>query len=327
MKRTPHSAFNRPALCMAFAGLSALQSIAYCQSFPAKPIRIITAEAGGASDFAARLIAQGLTSSLGQQVIVENRGGASGVIAAETVARATPDGHTLLLYSNGIWTLPLMQKVPYDPVKDFSPVTAATRAPNVLVVHPALPVRSAKDLVNLAKAHPGALNYASGGSGTTPHLAAELFNVMAGVQMVRVTYRGGGPALNDLFAGQVQVMFPAASSMAPHIKSGRVRPLAVTGAQRTAMFPELPTIASSGVPGYEAVSMTGIFAPAQTPDTIVSRLNQEIAAVLQKPDVRSRLLGVGVEVVASSPSQFTSIMTTDMERLAKVIKAAGIKAD
>jgi tripartite-type tricarboxylate transporter receptor subunit TctC len=307
--------------------LSVMYGTVLCQPFPTKPVRIVTAEAGGASDFVARLLAQGLSRSLGQQVIVENRGGASGIIAAETVARAAPDGYTLLLYSNGMWTLPLMQKVPYDSVKDFLPITAATRAPNILVVHPSLPVRSVKDLVRLAKLRPGELNYASGGSGTTPHLAAELFNVMASVHMVRVAYRGGGPALNDLFAGQVQVMFPAASSMAPHVKTGRVRALAVTGSQPTNMFPDLPTVSAAGLPGYEAVSMTGIFAPAQTPASLIALLNQEIVLVLEKSEVKGKLMNVGVEVVGASPAQFASIMKTETERLGKVIKAAGIKAD
>lgn len=256
------------------AGLMALSAGAACgQGYPAKLIRVITAEAGGSSDLVSRLISQELSAGLGQQVIVENRGGASGVIAAETFVKARPDGYTLLLYSTGIWILPLMQKVPYDPVRDFSPITLATMAPNILVVHPSLPVKSVKELIALAKARPGELNYGSGGSGTSNHLAAELFNAMAGVKIVRIFYKSGGLALKDLAGGHVHLMFSVASYTAPHVKSGRVRALAVTSARPSALLPGLPTVAAAGLPGYESVGMTGLFALAKTPAAIITRLN------------------------------------------------------
>jgi tripartite-type tricarboxylate transporter receptor subunit TctC len=298
---------------------------ASAQNFPNKPIRLVTAEAGGGADFLARLIAQGLAGSFGQQVIVDNRGAASGVVAADTVAKAPPDGYTLLLYSGVVWTLPFMRKVPYDPARDFSPITLAAISPNILVVNPAVPANSVTELIALAKDRPGQLSYGSSGIGVTPHLAAELFKAMAGVNIVHVPYKG--QALNELIGGQVQLMFPNAASVAPHLKSGRLRPLAVTSAQPSKLFPDLPTMASSGLPGYESVVMFGTFAPAKTPAALVARLNQEIVQSLNKSDTREKLLAVGVETVGNSQEQFAAAIKTDMARWSKVIKDAGIRAD
>ena len=234
------------------------------QNYPSKPIRMLAPEAGGGADFVARVIARELTANLGQQVVVENRGGAGGIIAGEIVAKAPPDGYTLLFHGPAIWLLPFLRNhVPYDPVRDFSPITMAVTTPNILVVHPSLPVSSVRELIALAKARPGQINDAGANTASSVHLAAELFKAMAGVKIVRVPFKGVGPSLNALIAGQVQIMFPSAGAVAPHVKSGRLRALAVTSAQPTALAPGLPTVAASGVPGYESIAMFGIFAPAQ----------------------------------------------------------------
>ncbi len=298
------------------------------QAYPVKPIRIVTAEAGGGNDFAARAIVRGIADSMGQQLIVDNRGGAGGIIAAEIVARAAPDGYTLLVYASNIWIIPLLKKnVPYDMAKDFAPITWAARSPSTLVVHPSLPVKSVKDLIAIAKAKPGQLNYGSGGSGATTHLAAELFKSMAKVNIVRVTYRGNAPALNDLIAGQIQVMFATAGTVAPHIGSGRLRALAVTSAQPTALSPGLPTVASSGLPGYESLSIYGVFAPSKTPTAIIQQLNREMVRVLHRADVKEQFFNAGVETVGSSPEAFAAAIKSDVARMAKVINEAGIRED
>jgi tripartite-type tricarboxylate transporter receptor subunit TctC len=301
---------------------------AFGQNYPVKPIRIVTAEPGGGNDFAARVLAQGLTRSLGQPVIVENRGGAGGAIAAETAEKAPPDGYTLLLYAGNIWTIPLLRSnVQYDAIRDFSPITWVARSPNTVVVHPSLPVRSVKELIALAKARPGQLNYASGGSGSATHLSVELFKAMAGVNIVRVPYKGNAPALNDLIAGQVQLMFVTAATGAPHFASGRLRALAVTSAEPSILAPGLPTVASSGLPGYESISIYGFFAPSKTPASIIRLLNQESAQYLKTADVRERFFKVGVETVGSTPEEFAAAIKSDMAKMAKVIKDAGIREE
>lgn len=295
-------------------------------AYPTKPIRIVTAEAGGGNDFAARSIVRGLGDTLGQQVIVDNRGGAGGIIAAEAVARAPADGYTLLVYASNIWIIPLLRKnVPYDFARDFVPVTWAARSPSTLVVHPSLPVKSVKELIAFAKARPGQLNYGSGGTGSTTHLAAELFKSMAQVNIVRVAYRGNGPALNDLIAGQIQVMLATAGSVAPHIGTGRLRALAVTSAQPTPLAPGLPTVASAGLPGYESLSIYGLFAPAKTPAAIIQQLNREIVKVLHRQDVKQQFLNAGVETVGSTPDEFAAAIKADVARMSKVIHDAGIR--
>jgi len=298
--------------------------VATGQNYPAKPIRILTGSAGGAGDTGVRVIAQGIGPSLGQQVVVENRGG-SQLITGEILAKAAPDGYTLLVSSNALWILPLMvSSVPYDVIKDFAPVTIPISAPNVLVVHPSVPVKSVKELIALAKARPGDLNYAAGGIGAPTHLAGELFNSMSKVKIVRINYKGSAPALNDLVAGHVQLMF-APGSVAPQIKAGRLRALGVTNASPSVLFPGIPTIASSGVPGYEATSVWGLVAPAKTPAAVINRLNQEVLLVLSKPDVKERLLNAGIEVVGNSPEAFASFIKGEIDRMGKVIKDAGIR--
>ena len=306
----------------------AMTAIVAAQNYPIKPIRLVTAEPGGGNDFAARLIVQGLGGSLGQPMIVDNRGGAGGLIAASVVAKSPPDGYTLLLYANNVWIIPLLQRnAPYDAVRDFVPITWAAKAPNAVVVHPSLPVKSVGQLIALAKARPGELNYGSGGNGSSTHLAVELFKSMARVDIVRVTFRGNAPALNALFAGEVQLMIAPAGSLASHLNSGRLRLLAVTSAQPSPLLPGLPTMAASGLPGYESMQIYGVFAPARTPAAIVQRLNDEIVRVLRRPDVKEKFLAAGVEPVGSTPQELGTTMKSEIVRIGKVIKDAGIREE
>jgi tripartite-type tricarboxylate transporter receptor subunit TctC len=315
------------AIVVSCASVARLSS-ARAADFPIRPIRIVTSEPGGGLDFAARLIAQGVSGPIGQALIVENRGGAGGSIAIETVAKAQPDGYTLLLYGSTIWLVPFMRdRVTYDPVRDFAPVTLATISPNILVLNPAVPANSVKEFISLARAKPGELNYGSGALGASSHLAAELFKAMAGVNLTRVPYKGSGPALIGLVAGQVQVMFATAGGVSPHIKAGRLKALAVSTAQPSALFPGLPTIAASGLPGYESASMGTIFAPAKTPGAVIKRLNTEIVRYLHTPEAREKFLAGGVETVGSSPEQLAATMKAEMTRLGKVIKDAGIREE
>ena len=296
-------------------------AVASGQTDPSRPVRIVTSEIGGFNDLTARMIAQGLSGSLGQQVIVDNRG----IIAIDIVAKAIPDGHTLLCYSNNFWLLPFLQdNFRYDPMKDFSAITLASTAPNILVVHPALAAGSVKELIALAKAKPGELNYGSGATGGAPHLSAELFKAMAGVDIVRINYKGSASTLNALIGGQVQLMFATPGSVDPQVKAGRLKALAVTSARPSALAPGLPTMAASGLPGYEASAILGIFAPARIPAPVVDRLNQEIVRVLKTPEVRQRFLNAGSEVVGSSAQELTAMMKSEMAKWGNVIKDAGI---
>ncbi|MBI4189030.1 MAG: tripartite tricarboxylate transporter substrate binding protein [Betaproteobacteria bacterium] len=304
-----------------------LNNLVWSQNYPSRPIRIVTTAAGSGSDFGARLIAQGLTASFGQQVVVDNRGG-SVVIAVGIVAKALPDGYNVLVYPSPLWLLPFLQEeVPYDPVKDFAPVSLTTKAPNFLVVNPALPINSVKELITYAKARPGELNYASGPAGTTNHLSAELFKSMAGINIVRIPYKGTAPALNALFGGQVQLMFAPAGGVAGHLKSGRVRALAVTSAQPSPIAPGLPTMAAAGLPGYESVTIVGMLAPAGTPARLINLLHQEVVKVLSKSDVKEKFFNAGVETVGSTPEQFAAAIKFDMATMGKVIREAGIRGD
>jgi tripartite-type tricarboxylate transporter receptor subunit TctC len=294
------------------------------QDFPSRTVRIVASEAGGSGDFVARVVAQGLTGTFGQQVVVENRGG--GVVAGDVVAKSAPDGHTLLLYGNTLWLLPLMrEQIPYDPYRDFAPITMAARAVNVLVVHPSLPVKSVTDLIALARARPGDLNFSSAAPGTMNHLAAELFKSMANINIVRVSYRGSASALTAVMSGEVQMMFAAAAPARPHVQSGRVRALAVSTANRSPSYPDLPTVAEAGLPGFEAVSIHGIFVPVKTPESLVARLNQDIVRVLQCPESRKRLEGIGAEPIGSTPSQFAATIQEEVAKMGKIIREAGIQ--
>ncbi|MGZ5259604.1 MAG: Bug family tripartite tricarboxylate transporter substrate binding protein [Burkholderiales bacterium] len=312
-------------LLLAAALLTA--GVAYGQSYPVKPIRVVTAEPGGGNDLAARTIGQAVAPRLGQPWVVDNRGGAGGLIAFETVARAPADGYTLLVYAGNLWTIPLLRKNVRYELKDFAPITWAARSPSTIVVHPSVPVYSVQDLIALAKARPGQLSYGAGGVGASTHLAAELFKSMAKVDILFVPYKGNGPAMNDLISGQVQMMFGTAGTVTPHIKSGRVRAIAVTSAEPSILAPGLPTVAASGLPGYESISIYGVYAPAGTPQAIIRQLNLAIVAVLNTPELRERFLNVGMETVGSTPEQLAAAMKADEARLRKVINEAGIRGD
>ena len=298
--------------------------VASGQSYPTKPIRIIAAEVGGGADVVARIVANSMSVPLGQPVIVENRPAS---LNGEMVAKATPDGYTLLLASSTFIFAPLFRKEPYDPVKDFSPITMLAKAPNIIVVHPSVPVNSVKELIALAKAKPGVLNYASGGAGSSIHLAGELFKNMAGVDIVRVAYRGSGPALNALLGGQVQVMFATAASAAPHLKSGKLKALAVTGHQPSALVPGLPTVTASGVPGYEFEALYAISAPAKVPAAVIKRLNNDLVRVLNQADFKEKFLNSGVEAAPSSPTELATVIKSEIVKIGKLIKDANIRAD
>ncbi|MBI4191064.1 MAG: tripartite tricarboxylate transporter substrate binding protein [Betaproteobacteria bacterium] len=319
----PRSAILLFSACMIIFGTGT----AAAQNYPDKSIRVVTSQAGGGNDYSARLIALSISGSLGQSLIIDNRGGGSGVIAMDIVAKAPADGYTLLFQSNGLWTLPFIQSVPYDIVKDFAPITLSGSTPTILVVHPLVPVKSVRELIALAKSKPGELNYGSASTGSATHLAAELFKSMAGVNIVRVAYKGSGPAITDLIGGQVQLMFAVASSVTQQIKAGRLRALAITTAQPSALAPDLPTVASSGLPGFESASTQGWWAPARTPAAIVARLNQEIVRAINRPDVKQKFFSAGVEVVGSTPEQFAAYIKADMAVVGKLVKDAGIRAD
>ena len=296
------------------------------QVYPNRVVRILTSEAGGGSDLAARVIAQGLSANLGQSFVVENRGG--GVIAGEAVAKAAPDGHTLLLYGNTFWLLRLMRThLSYDPIKDFLPITNAATTPTVLVVHPSLPVKSVKELVAMAKARPGELNYASAATGTTNHLAGEMFKFMAGVNIVRISFKGHASAFNATLGGETHLMFAIVGPAMAQAKAGKVRALAVTSAAPTALAPDLPTMAASGLPGFEVVFVAGIFAPAGTPAAIISKLHAEIVRVLERPENKERLRNVALETVGSTPEELAATIKAEMTAMGKVIKEAGIRDD
>ena len=315
--------FPSPALVI--AAISFGGDCVFAQDFPSRPIRIVTAAVGGGSDVVARLIAQGISPSLKQPVIVDNRG--NGVIPGDAVSKAPADGYTLLLQSGTLWLTPLMQTTPYDAVRDFAPITLAVSAPNVLVVHPSLPVKSVRDLVALAQARPGELNYSSGSNGSSNHLAGELFKSMAGVNIVRISYKAAGLRVTALLSNEVQMEFSSPNSGVQHIKSGKLRALAVTTAQPSALVPGVPTVAASGLPGYESAGMYGFFAPARTPAAIISRLNREAVSVLSREDIKEKFFAASIEAVGSTPQTLTDIIKAEMSRLGKVIKEAGIRAE
>ncbi len=300
-------------------------TISCAQSYPSKPLRMVAGEPGGGNDFGARLISSALSTRLGQQVVIDNRGAASGAIAAETVANAPADGYTLLFYGSNIWLLPLLRAgVHYDPIKDFAPVTLAATSPNVLIAHPSLAAHTVKELIALAKSRPGELNYATGGSGSSTHLSAELLKSMANIDLVRIPYKGNGPALNAVIAGQVPLMFATAGASMPQIKAGRVKALAVTSAQPSTLFPGLPTVASGGLPGYELSAMYGVFAPTGTSRAIITRLNTDIVHVLQEPAIKEKFFLAGVESLGTPPADLATAVKEDMRRMGKVIREANI---
>lgn len=297
--------------------------------YPSKPIRmILSTSPGGGADVTARLIAPRLSEALGQNVIVENRPGASGMIAGEFVARQPADGYTILLDITTHAVNPaLYAKMPYEPLKDLVPVTQVMQAPNVLVVHPSIPVASVKEFIAYAKTKDGGLAYASSGNGSAQHLAAEMFKMRTGIAMVHIPYKGGGPALADVVAGQVPVFFALLSSATPHIRAGRLKPLAVTGSARAQSMPELPTIAESGLPGYEIYDFNGLYFPARTPSEIISRWHREVARVLTISEVRERFAALGTEPVGSTPQAFEAFLRTEIAKWTQLVKDANIRVD
>jgi tripartite-type tricarboxylate transporter receptor subunit TctC len=306
-------------------GMMCTLSLSYhasAQTYPTRQIRMLAPAIGGASDISARLIGQWLSTNLGQQVIIDNRGG----LAPAVAAKSAPDGYTLISYGSPLWLSAFLRdNVQWDAVNDFIPITLTASSPNVLIVHPSLPVRSVKQLIALAKSNPGELNFSSGSSGALTHLSGELFNTMAGVKMARVFYRGNGPALNALIGGEVHLMFANAGSIVPQLKSGRVQALAVTSLKPSPLVPGLPTIAEQGLPGYEALTVIGMFAPARTPPAIVRRLNEEILKVLSNADLKAKFLSIGVEPVGGTPEQFAEFIQADMAKWGKVIKDGNIR--
>ena len=300
----------------------------WSQSYPVKSVRIIVPFApAGSTDITARIIAQKLSDAWRQQVIVDNRAGAGGNIGAELVAKAAPDGYTLLLATTGVMAINhrLYKTLPYDAMRDFAPVTQIGGLPLILIVHPSLPAKSVKELIALAKAKPGQLSYASSGVGGATHMTAEIFRMLAGVDIVHIPYKGSGQAMVDLISGQVGMAFDQITSSLPHVESGKLRALAVTSARRFASVPNLPTMAEAGVPGYEAVSWNGIAAPAGTPRDILVRIQSEIARVLQLPDIKERFFKDGIEPVGSTPEQFAAHIRSERAKWEKVVERAGIK--
>ena len=303
---------------------------AFAQSYPNKPIRLVVPfPPGGTTDILARDVGQRLTEALGQPVVIDNRPGAAGNIGSEIVAKSTPDGYTLLMctVSSPAINPSLYSKLPYDHIKDFAPVILVARVPNVLEVNPSVPVYTVTDLIKLAKEKPGQLNFASSGSGTSIHLSGELFKTMAGVNMVHVPYKGSAPAVTDLVGGQVQLMFDNLPSSLQQIKGGKLRAIAVTSAQRSPALPDIPTIAESGLPGFEATSWFGVLAPAGTPAAIVNRLNAEVDKWLQSDSGKAQLFEQGALPAGGTPEEFAAYIRAETEKWAKVVKVSGAKVD
>jgi tripartite-type tricarboxylate transporter receptor subunit TctC len=312
------------ALAVFFSGC------ADAQAYPSKPIRFIAPfPPGGSTDFLARIVALKMTESLGQQVIVENRGGAAGTIGVELAARAAPDGYTIVMGHIGTFGVnpTLYPKLPYDPIKGFAPITLLAMVPNAMVVHPSLPARSVREFLALARAKPKQLLYGSGGNGSAAHLAAAYFELLAKVELTHVPYKGTGPALIDLIAGQTSMMITGMPAVMPHLRSGKLRPLAVGTAKRLALMPELPTIAEAGVPGYEATQWYGVLAPAATPREIVMKLNAEMIKALARPDVRDKLAADGAIPVGDTPEEFGAHIKAEIARWAPVVRASGARPE
>jgi tripartite-type tricarboxylate transporter receptor subunit TctC len=312
------------ALTLASAGASA-------QGYPTKPIRLVVPyPAGGPLDIMARAIGQKLTEAWKQPVVVDNRAGAGGNIGADFVAKSAPDGYTLLMGAVATHAInpSLYSKIPYDPVKDFAPVALVAQVPNILVVNPAVPAKTVRELIDLARAKPGTLNFGSGSTGSTGHLAGELFNTMAGVKMVHIPYKGAAPATADLLGGQVQLMFDNLASALPNVKAGKLRALAVTTLARSPAIPELPTIAESGLPGFDLTTWFGLLVPAGTPPEIVARLNAEIVRALDAKDMRERLEKMGAEPLSNNtPERFAAFIRSEAAKYARVVKDSGAKVD
>lgn len=318
------------ALIAAMAGIGACGHVAAADAYPTKPVRIVIGfSPGGFIDLTARLVAGPLAAALGQQVVVDNRTGAGGIVGTELVARAAPDGYTLTIGSAGTHAInqTLYRTLPYNVLRDFQPVARLSDSPNILAVHPSLPVRSVQDLIALARARPGQIMYASAGAGTSTHIAAVLVEYLAHIKLAHIPYKGGGPAIVDVVAGQVPVTFGTAASVSPHTKTGRLRGLAITGSQRSTLLPDLPTIAESGLPGYEMLNWLGLFTPAGTPRAAVDRLSAEAIRIVRLPEVRDRLNAQGAEPAPLGTDEFAAFVKSEVEKWATVVIATGMTAE
>jgi tripartite-type tricarboxylate transporter receptor subunit TctC len=302
-------------------------SPACAQWSPTKPVRLILGfPPGGATDLVARAIQPRMSAALGQQIVIDNRPGANGIIAGELTARGEPDGHTVLFAHIGLLVIsPAMQKVPYDPLRDFAPIGQAVALQNLIIAHPSYPVKTLKDLIALAKAKPGQINYATAGVGSPGHLAGVLFETMTGTRLSHIPYKGGGPAIVDLLAGHVPVFFSVISTGVPHVQSGKARGLAVTGTKRAEAIPDIPTVAESGVPGYAATNWYGLVAPAKTPKTIIDRIHREMSAALLAPEVADSLKSRGIDVAPSTPAEFGAFIRKETDKWVPIIKKSGMK--
>ncbi len=314
-------------ICCVMGGLLLSAGFVQAQTYPAKPVRMIVAvPPGGPADTLARLVGPRLSTTLGQTVVIDNRPGANGIIAYETTARAVPDGYTFALVAAGVAINPaLYRNVPYHPIKDFAPLTLGITVPNILVVHPSVAVKSVQELVATVKARQGGFAFASAGNGTSGHLALELFRLTSGAQFVHVPYKGGGPALQETIAGQVQALFSIALAATPQIKAGKVRALAITSAKRSPVAPELPTVAESGYPGFEVIGWFGWLAPARTNKAIVDRLNRELVSALGMPEIKDRLLSLSTVPIGDKPEEFAGFIRSEYDKWGKIIKAANIE--
>ena len=316
--------------CAAAAFAACVAGGTSAQNYPVRPVRLIVPfSAGGAADVPGRILADRMSQALGQQVVIENRPGAGSTIGAEAAAKAPPDGYTLFMISNTHFVSgALYKKLAYDPLNDYTPITQITSAPNILIVHPSLPVKTVRDLVALARSRPGEINYASSGNGSTQHLTGALFCKMAGINMTHIPYRGSGPVTADLIAGQVQVGFPGIAGMLPHIKSGRLRPLGVTGSKRSPELPEVPTIGEGGVKGYEMVAWFGLAGPKGLARDVQSRLHSELLKVLRSADMQKSLRVVGQEVAyQEKPEQFYDFLKVEAQKWARVVQESGAKVE
>lgn len=314
-------------LVAAMGGWMACAGVVQAQDYPSRPVRMLVAvPPGGPADTLARLVGPHLSTALGQTVVIDNRAGANGGIAYETTARANPDGYTFVLVAAGVAINPsLYRNVPYHPIKDFAPITLGITVPNILVVHPSVAARSVQELVGVIKAKQGGFSFASAGNGTSGHLALEQFRLSTGTTFVHVPYKGGGPALQETIAGQVQALFSIALAATPQVKAGKVRALAITSAKRSPVAPELPTVAESGYPGFEVIGWFGWLAPAKTGKPIVERLNRELVKSLANPEVKDRLLSLATEPVGDKPEEFGNFIRSEYDKWGKVIKAANIQ--
>ncbi len=330
MTATPHIARRTLLASLAVAAAGALPLAALAQNYPAKAVTIVVPFApGGTTDILARIVGQGLHTELGQPFIVDNRAGAGGNIGASLAAKAQADGYTLFMGTVGTHAInqALYKKMPFDPVKDFAPISRVATVPNLLVAHPSQPYKTVKELIAYAKANPGKVTFGSPGSGASPHVSGELFRSLTGTDMLHVPYKGSAPAMTDLLGGQINIMFDNMPSAIQHVRSGKLRPIAVTTAKRSPELPDLPTIAEAGVPGYEAMSWFGLFAPAATPKPVLDRLNAALIKVLNQPDVKKKIAEQGGDVVAETPEQFAAFIKAETAKWGKVVKDSGATVD